>query len=139
MQTYKWIIICVVCGVVGAGVCYFAESGRRQDGDSAVSQAAAMASIVDGLGQTLEEFRTYRNRTDDHIAFLEANNIEFGNILLSIRADQAELGIRYRELENRLGELGAEVSGIGADVLGVADDIGRTIDSVESAAEEAHP
>ena len=131
MENYKWLIVCVVCFLLGFGICYLTQSGNRQDGDRAIEQAQNMASLVAGLGSTLEEFRAYRDRTDDFIAYIEANNLELGNLLTGLRADTAELAIRHRELENRINELGIELPGIGADVSGVADDIGRVISDAE--------
>ena len=137
MSTRNIFICCVVCFILGAGVCWFAQSGQRQAGRDSVVEAENMASLVAGLGSTLDEFRAYRERTDEWISHLEANNIEFGRIVLSIRSDTSELAIRYRELEGRLAELGIELPGIVADVSSVADDIGIIIDSVESGEVEA--
>ena len=129
--------MCVICFVAGAVLCYVAQSGQRQNGRSAVVEAENMASLVAGLGSTLDEFRSYRERTDEWIAHLESNNLEFGRIVGEIRGDTSELAIRYRELEGRLAELGIELPGIVADVSSVADDIGSIIDSVESGEVEA--
>ena len=134
MSNSKWLIVCVVCFVLGAGVCYLAQSGQRQAGRSAIQQARSMEGLVEAVGDTLTEFADYRDRATEWIEYLERNNIEISRIITELRANQSELEIRYRELEAGLADVAGQLPIVTTDVSSVADDIDAVIQDAESGA-----
>ena len=119
------------------GAYYGGRQAGREDGRSAVESATRMAGVAQGIVGLVEEFRGYRERTEEYQRYLEENNRRLGELVISFEAVEGELFLISSEFDERIRDLESALPRARNAIDGVAEDIGRVIDGAESGETEA--